>query len=63
MMKDKLNVASEQSLTLAPLVSGTHPFVTLSLCVSLSLLVSRPFFLFLSFLLLNGNIIIEDSTS
>lgn len=57
MMKDRLNVASEQSLTLAPLVSGTHPFVTLSPCVSLL------FSLFLSFLLLNGNIIIEDSTS
>lgn len=34
MMKDRLNVASEQSLALAPLVSGTHPFVTLSLSVS-----------------------------
>lgn len=33
MMKDRLNVASEQSLTLVPLVSGTHPFVTLSLCL------------------------------
>lgn len=61
MMKDRLNVASEQSLALAPLVSGTHPFVTLSL--SLCPPHPHPFSLFLSFLLLNGNIIIEDSTS
>lgn len=31
MMKDRLNVESEQSLTLAPLVSRTPPSVTLSL--------------------------------
>lgn len=64
-MKDGLNVESEQSLTLAPLVSGTPPSVTLSLRVCLCLtpsVPSSPSF-FLSFLPLNGNIIIEDSTS
>lgn len=44
MMKDRLNVGSEQSLTLAPLVSGTHPFIIPSLAVCL------PPFLFLSFI-------------
>lgn len=43
MMKDRLNVASEQSLALAPLVSGTHPFVTLSLSVSPPPLLSLSF--------------------
>lgn len=66
MMKDSLNVEGEQSFTLAPLVSRTPPSVTLSMCTPVSLSPSPllPFSSsFLSSLLLNGNIIIEDSTS
>lgn len=50
MMKDGLNVESEQSLTLAPLVSRTPPSVTLSPCVPLSHSLCPLFSLFLSFL-------------
>lgn len=67
MMKDRQNVEGEQSFTLTPLVSRTPPSVTPFVCAPLSHsllpLFSVFFPFFLSFLLLNGNIIIEDSTS